>query len=67
MGMKIGQGILQPLIKIIGQLKNPENEVAQNMLKWQLRSGLADKLIFLVYLILNKYAYKTCNKINNDF
>ena len=38
MGMKIGigQGILQALIKIIGQLKLPENEVAQNMLNGSL-------------------------------
>ena len=57
MGMKIGQGILQPLIKIIGQLKLHENEVAQSMLKWQLRSGLADMLIFFS-IPEPEYAYK---------
>ena len=38
MGMKIGIGqkILQALIKIIRQLKLPENEVAQNMLNGSL-------------------------------
>ena len=48
MGMKIGIGqrILQALIKIIGQLKLPENEVAQNMLNGSLDQS---SLIWLGY------------------
>ena len=62
MGMKIGIGqrILQAIIKIIGQLKLPENEVAQNMLNGSLDQS---SLICLGYAnFLSKpereYAYK---------
>ena len=48
MGMKIGIGqrILSALIKIIGQLKPPENEFAQNMLNGSL---IQSSLICLGY------------------
>ena len=62
MGMKIGIGqrILQAIIKIIGQLKLPENEVAQNMLNGSLDQS---SLICLGYANFfskpeREYAYK---------
>ena len=54
MGMKIGQGILQAPIKIIGQLKNTLGmRLLKVCLNGSLDQGSLICLIFLVYLSLN--------------